>query len=113
MNSFNMKNLFEGMRLLTALGIKEELKNLFLETSNGKRQLTQEQFGYEFLMTILEKASTKNAEAQIYSFLSGILGVEINGNSNPNEVIDSMFAFADMKEWKAFFTRVFSTLTKN
>lgn len=112
MSTFTMGNLFEGMRLLTALNLKEDIKKITLAKSeDGSRDVAS--IGYEVIFTVLEKASQKRCEQQIYDFLSKILNTEVNAESNPDEVVSLMETFADFEEWKGFFTRVWSMITRN
>jgi hypothetical protein len=113
MSSFTMGNMFEGMRLLSALNLKDDIQGLILAQSKGETKMTQEEFGFSLLLEIFESASKKNAEAQIYSFLSKLLNTEINEESNPAEVIELLTTFADVEEWKSFFTSVWRLIIRN
>lgn len=98
---------FEAMRLISALDIKADIKDLVRQQSEGQK-MDQFAFGYELIMRIFEKAVQVNSEKKIYSFLSKILekpAEEIREQSFIT-LIDDVLAVADIEEWKSLFTKV-------
>lgn len=98
---------FEAMRLVASLDIKNDVKNLVREQSEGEKK-DQFTFGYELIMQVFEKAVQKKAENQIYSFLSNVLEKPENEIREQNfvDLIDEIIAVADLEAWKNLFTKV-------
>lgn len=98
---------FEAMRLVASLDIKNDVKNLVREQSEGEKK-DQFTFGYELIMQVFEKAVQKKAENQIYSFLSKVLEKPENEIREQNfvDLIDEIIAVADLEAWKNLFTKV-------
>ncbi len=98
---------FEAMRLMSALDIKADIKELVKQQSEGQK-MDQFSFGYELIMRVFEKAVQVNSEKKIYAFLSKVLekpADEIREQSFIT-LIDEIIAVADVEEWKILFTKV-------
>lgn len=98
---------FEAMRLVTALDIKSDIKDLVKQQSEGQK-MDQFSFGYELIMKVFEKAVQVNSEKKIYLFLAKVLekpADEIREQSFIT-LIDEVIAVADVEEWKILFTKV-------
>lgn len=72
MRNIKLKDCFECARLVTNLGIKDELKKIAIE-SEGKNVSG---VGFDIMFTILSQATTKEAEIKINGFISHIFEIE-------------------------------------
>lgn len=98
---------FEAMRLVSALDIKADIKELIKQQSEGEK-MDQFSFGYELIMKVFDKAVQVNSEQKIYTFLEKVLekpADEIRKESFIT-LIDEIIEAADIEEWKILFTKV-------
>lgn len=105
MRGLEFQDIFTMSRILTKIDITSEVKRLVDLQKSGK-QLDASDIGIEFVLTILAKASTKEVEKEVYSFLGDVLGMtaEEVRHCKPQQIVDA-FKSADMTEWKDFFMK--------
>lgn len=115
MRKFNTQDIFGALRLVKALGIKEELKNIALKMEGEKQETVKEtlqkEVGAELVFTILDRAVEKNVESMIYEWLSGPLETqpETIKEMPAMDLIDTLHDFKNVEDsegWKSFFGRV-------
>lgn len=106
MRALNTSDVFKAMRIVKALGIKEEFKQMALSIQAAKKIPKAQEVGFDVIITILGNAG--NCENEVYDFLSGVL--EIDKNDLPTmdfldltEQIRAWVEFNDSDRWAAFF----------
>lgn len=114
MRALQTHDVFKAMKIVNALGVKEEVKRLALAMQNGKK-MSQNEVGVEFLLTIIGNAGNEEVEASIYEFLSGILEIPTENISvmDPMDLIEEikkLSAYISKEKWKAFFGSVASMI---
>lgn len=109
--ALTVKHLFPFLKLMKALNIREELKNIVKNkidvselTEEQKNEILQER-GMDILFTLMEKMP--NAEKEIKSFLAlyterTLEDIEALGI---NEFIDLCKQFFNEPDFKSFFTQ--------
>lgn len=100
-------HVFALSRLITSIGLKDELKGIVNKKISGTQKEIEEK-GIEIVYTIFEKATNEVAERKLYEFLSLILEkqpAEIM-EMGPQELIDEMLETANIEEWKSFLSQV-------
>lgn len=111
MKEITSELFFETMRLMSALKIKDDIKDIARESSeNGvKDQFT---LGYELIMRVIDKAVQVEAEDKIYAFISKVIEKPIEDirTMKFTALIDELLETIDVEEWKSLFTRVASLL---
>ena len=103
MRSLNTRDLFKAIRVVKETGIKEAFKSNIGDFKNK----SEKEIGIDLIFTVLESATEKNTEEQIYDFLSGPLEIkkEEVGNLDPIELADKILEIANIEKWKDFLSR--------
>ena len=114
MRTLETRDLFSAYRLLSKIGIREEIKEIALKAEGEKGKASQKEIGFEFLFGVLEKATHENAEEEIYKFIANIFECEWESvrSMNPVEMFDKLEQVADLESWKSFFKRVAALMQK-
>lgn len=115
MRNLQTKDIFSGCRLLTEIGIKDEIKNLVLKKKELNVNLNDEEIGFEIIFTLFDRAIQARAEQKIYEFLSGLFECtpEEVAEMDPVEWIEGLKQIAEPKKWKDFFGHVVSLIHMN
>ena len=84
MRKANMNDLFQIARLVTKLGIKDDI----FEAQKGKEDV--EQIGFDVIFKIFEKATTEDIQNEIYEILSAPFEIpkEDIGKLEPDKLIE-------------------------
>lgn len=106
MRGLELQDVFSMARIISKIDIADEIKAM-AEKINDKNTKDAERAGIEFLFRLIGKASTKETEKEIYSFLADVLEVKIDDlrHMKPTAFVDLMKG-ADVAEWKDFFIQV-------
>jgi len=110
MRALQTHDVFKAMRVVNALGVKEEVQRLALSLQ-GKKKINEKELGAEFILNIIAHAGNEKAEQLIYEFLSGPLEIEpdVIRVMDPLDLIKqikNLNTVIDMESWKAFFQSV-------
>lgn len=109
MRNLTTRDIFAMSRIVTKMGIKEELRRL-ADTSTSQNKLD---IGIDIFMALITKASTEEAEHEIYTFLGGVLDMtpEAVGDLDPNELVEN-FTGPKGEQWKDFFMKVLKLIQR-
>lgn len=89
-------------RLFAMLNVKEDIKTIFKNKQSNNDAF---EVGYELIMTILEKATAKNVEKEIYKFLAMVSEKTEAEMQNPEMFIDTIAEIKDSAEWRRLFMK--------
>lgn len=105
MRGLQTTDVFAAFRLLSKIGVREEIREVAMQAEASKGKKVQIDFGFDLMFGILEKAAQKNAENEIYIFISDLLECtpEEVAKMNPVTMIKSLLEVANIEEWKDFF----------
>lgn len=105
MRKLQAHDIFAAARVIKAIGVKEELKEICQKAETVSDVWGR---GYDFVYTIFEKAVDVKAESMIYDFLAGIMErpAEEIKNGDALELLELLTNKENMDMWKAFFTKL-------
>ena len=114
MRNLQTKDLFSAIRVLNKIGVREEIKDVAKRADESKNQKTKIDMGFDLLFGILEKATQKQAETEIYNFIADIFecGADEVSTMNPVELFSKLEEAACFEEWKSFFKHVAALMKK-
>ena len=131
MRQLKTTDLFAGLRVIKAVGVKEEMKQFAMSLANGqvkadgkvikKREPVSEQaqreLGTELLLGILANCGTEAAETAFFEFVAGPLEIPVPELRDMEllkfaEKIRELVGFIDVEAWKSFFTSLGELLKK-
>ena len=101
MRNLNFGDAFQLARIIKKLKIKNELKEI---TSNITEESNKMEIGMDLMYAIFDKATEKQAEQEIYKFLSRPFEVKPEEVEKMGlfEVVENFSKVANLEEWKAF-----------
>jgi len=110
MRSLQTRDLFNAVRLVKEIGIREEIKNVALKVNvndENKEKINIEEIGIDLIFSIFDRAVEKNVEEKIYEFLAGPFECEVNdiAKMDPLELLERITKVADIKKWKDFLSK--------
>lgn len=108
MRKLQSTDIFTCCRLITEIGLKDEIKQIALG-ANKVSDISIEEVGFNLIWAIFEKATTKKAEEKVFNFLADILeeDAETLKASDPSEFIDKIVS---IEGWASFFSSVASLM---
>ena len=114
MRNLQTSDIFAACRLVSAIGMREELRAIAQEMEGNAGKRVQWDFGFDFLLAIIDKAAQEKAENEVYKFIAGIFECECDAvrEMDPIELFDKLGQVADWEKWKAFFDRLMLLLKK-
>jgi len=114
MRNLRTSDLFEAIRLTSAIGIREEIKEVARQAEENKGKKIKVDFGVDLILGIMEKAAQESAEKEIYKFIANILECEWEEvrDMDPIDLLDQLEKVADLEKWKNFFKRVAKSIMK-
>ena len=122
MRQLKTTDLFAGLRMVKAVGIKEEMKQFAKALADGQikadgkvvkkgavSEKVQKELGVELMLGILANCGTEAAEKAFFEFVSGPLEVPVQELRDMEllvfaERIKELIGFIDVEGWKSFFT---------
>lgn len=115
MRSLQTKDLFNAARLLTKIGVRDEIREVAAQAEASKGKKIKVDFGIDLMFGILEKAAQQNAEKEIYIFIADLLEKQPEEveKMNPVKLIKDLLNVANIEEWKDFFVFVRGLIMKN
>lgn len=101
-------DLFSAIRILSKIGVREEVQEVVKRAEESKGKKIKADLGFDLIFGILEKATQEGAENEIYKFISNLFECEPEEvrTMNPILLFDKLGEVADVEEWKNFFKRV-------
>ena len=114
MRSLRTSDIFSMCRVLTKIGVREEIRAVAKAAEESKGKKVKVDFGFDLLFGIIEKATQENAEKEIYKFIGEIFECEWESvrDMDPIELMDKLEEVADFEKWKNFFKRVAALMKK-
>ena len=114
MRNLRTSDIFSACRLLSAIGIREEIKEVAMKAEENKIKKVHVDMGFDLLFGILEKATQENAEKEIYKFIADLFECDWESvrDMDPIELLDKLEQVADIEKWKNFFQRVAALMKK-
>ena len=102
----NTSDLFDFLRLVKKIGIKDDLKGVVSKFTANK-EATQAEIGVDVAFAIMEIFSDNKAEEEIYNFLSKPFqcAPEDVKNNDLTDTIQKITEIADVEMWKSFFKK--------
>ena len=115
MRNLQTKDLFSAARLLTKIGVRDEIREVAMQAEASKGKKVKIDFGFDLMFGILEKAAQQNAEKEIYIFVADLLEKQPEEvkKMNPVKLIKDLLEVANIEEWKDFFGYVRKLILKN
>ena len=107
-------DVFEGARLVERIGIREEVIEVAKRAEESKTKKVQIDMGFDLFFGIMSKAITREAEQEIYKFLSNIFECkpEEVKKMDPLAVFETLKEVASIEEWANFFKSVAKVIPK-
>lgn len=114
MRNLQTCDLFSMVRLLTKIGIREEIKDVVKRAEDSKTKNVKMDMGFDLLFGVLEKAAQENAENEIYKFIADLFGCEPEEvrTMKPIDLFKKLEDVANLEEWKDFFKHVAALMKK-
>lgn len=110
MRNLQTRDLFNAVRLVKEIGIREEIKNIALKVNvsdKDKQKVNIEEIGIELVFSIFDRATEKNIEEKIYEFLAGPFECKSDdvAQMDPVDLLENLTKVADIKKWKDFLLK--------
>lgn len=101
MRNLNFGDAFQLARIIKKLKIKDELKEI---TSNITEESNKMEIGMDLMYVFFDKATEKQAEQEIYKFLSRPFEIKPEEVEKMDlfEVVENFSKVANLEEWKVF-----------
>lgn len=114
MRNLQTSDLFAACRILNAIGVREEIREVAKEAAENKTKKVQFDMGFDLMFGILEKATQEKAETEIYKFIANLFECEWTEvrDMDPIEMFEKLEAVADLEKWKNFFKRAATLMKK-
>lgn len=105
MRKFETADLFAAGRIISELGVKEEIRAVCMKSNDITDVWAA---GYDLIYLLFEKAVEKKTETLIYEFLAGIMEISAEEVKHYDllDLIDELTTGENGEKWKAFFTRL-------
>lgn len=118
MRQLKSTDLFAALRVVKAVGVKEEMKQFAASLADGKiTAKTQREIGVELMLGLLANCGTEEAEMAFFKFLSGPIEIPVAQLRDMDldefaEKIKEFISSIDMEHWKAFFASLADLMKK-
>ena len=105
MRNLQTSDIFSMCRLLTKIGVRDEIREIAERAEESKTKKIKLDFGFDLFFGILEKATQANAENEIYIFIADILECDPQQVRimNPLDLFKQLNEAISFEEWKVFF----------
>lgn len=105
MRKLQMTDVFAAARLLSKIGVREEMREVAKAASEKGKAAVEFDMGYDLMFGIIDKATTAGSEKEIYAFIADILEVtwEEVSKMHPAKMFNQLKEAASDEEWKDFF----------
>jgi len=114
MRNLETRDLFEAGRLISKIGIREEILEIAKRAEENAGKKIKIDFGVDLILGIFEKAMHQNTEKEIYVFIANIFECtwEDVQHMDPLDLFDKLEQVADFEKWKSFFKRAVRLIPK-
>ena len=114
MRNLETQDIFNAVRLLNKIGVREEIKEVAKQAEEKESKKSRFDLGFDFIFGIIEKATEENAEDEIYKFIANIFECEPEEvrKMKPIKLMKDLEKVADLEEWKDFFGYVKGLMKK-
>ena len=114
MRKLNTSDIFSACRLLSAIGVREELKEVALKAEESNTKKVKAEVGFDLIFGILEKATKEKSEEEIYKFIANLFECEWQEvrDMDPVDMLEKLEQVAEIDKWKNFFKRVAALMKK-
>lgn len=118
MRTLKSTDLFSALRVVKAVGVKEEMKQFAAALSEGRISAnTQRELGVELMLGLLANCGTEAAEEAFFAFLSGPTEIPVKDLKEMDldvfaDTIKDFVASIDLEHWKAFFASLADLMKK-
>lgn len=114
MRSLQTSDIFAACRVLSKIGVREEIREVARQAEESKNKKVKMDMGFDLMFGILEKATQENAEMEIYKFIADIFECdpEVVRTMDPTELFEKLLEVADVEKWKSFFGFVAKSMKK-
>lgn len=101
MRKLQTGDVFELVRLVNKIGIKDEIRAIALKLNPNS---TQNEAGFEIVFGLVEKFAQKNSEQEFYAFLSKPLEIDVIEveQMDPFDLVNNIFEIASVEKWTNF-----------
>lgn len=108
MRGLQTSDIFSAVRVLTKIGVREEIKEVAKQAEESKGKKIQIDFGFDLMFGIIEKAAEQRAENEIYCFIADLFECSPDEvkKMNPVQMFKNLLEVANVEEWKDFFDYV-------
>lgn len=103
MRSLQTRDLFNAVRVIKEIGVREEIKKVALD----KGEKDANTIGLDLLFSIIEKATEKNTEQKLYGFLCGPFECTTKEIEEMDllELFEKITEVANINKWKDFLSK--------
>ena len=114
MRNLETQDIFAAVRLLSKIGVREEIKEVARQAEENKTKTVRFDMGFDLLLGIIEKATQENAEKEIYKFIANLFECDPEkvAKMKPIELMKDLEKVANFEEWKDFFGYVKGLMKK-
>ena len=121
MRNLNGHDVFQALKVLQKIGVKDELVNLATymnKVAEGKATVdNQEKVGARLIFGLLANAGSEEAEKAVFVFLSGPLEKDPEELANMDlldlcEMVDEYVKTIDRERWSGFFRSLAGALKR-
>ena len=114
MRQLETSDIFAAARLLTKIGVREEVREVAKAASENGKAAVKFDMGYDLMFGLIEKATTAGSEKEIYMFIANIFECEWEEvrKMHPLKLFKKLEEVASVDEWKDFFGYVARLIKK-
>ena len=115
MRNLETHDIFSAVRLLNKIGVREEIREVAKQAEENKSNKIRFDMGFDLMFGIIEKATTENAEKEIYKFIADLFECEWEEvrKMKPIALMKNLEEVANFEEWKDFFGYVKGLMKPN
>ena len=115
MRNLETHDIFSAVRLLSKIGVREEIRTVAKAAEENKSNKIRFDMGFDLMFGIIEKAATENAEKEIYKFIANLFECEWEEvrRMKPIALMKNLEEVASFEEWKDFFGYVKRLMKQN
>lgn len=105
MRNLQTDDLFKAWRLVSEIGVREEIREVAKKAEEEKGKKVRVDWGIDLMFGILDKAAQEKSENKIYIFIADLFECEPEEvrTMKPIELFNKLEQVANFEEWKDFF----------
>ena len=114
MRGLETQDIFKAARLLTKIGVREEIRDVAMRAEESIGKNTKANLGFDLIFGVFEKATQENGEKEIYKFIADLFECDPEEvrKMPPIELLKKLEQVANIEEWKSFFGYVRALIVK-